>query len=325
MRKIVIVAALAALAAGSAAARDLEEILTSGKLVVGLRRTPTTYVVDQKTGVEGGFTWELASAFAAGLGLRLEVVTIPTFADLWTLDGKLPPGYDKDPALAYTPDLYRSVDFAADILSPLPWRERLVAMVPFIENTDIVLARKDLGLKSHRDLAGRRTFVVAGMASYASFTAKMKELGMPYVEEPVTVADLETEPRLVTAAGPTQPSARSGPVRLHVVPAGTPFKSFTGVWLIHSNQVDFGVSDYLTVLLQLWDNPSFRGSVVPAFSFSGAAQPLCFTLAKDRPRLAAELARFFAAAKADGRFSALVRKYTGFTYAEYLAVMGGKP
>ncbi len=65
MRKAIILAVLSAILLGPAMARDLEEILASGRLVVGLRKTPTTYVVDPKTGAESGLTWELAAFFAA--------------------------------------------------------------------------------------------------------------------------------------------------------------------------------------------------------------------------------------------------------------------
>ena len=324
MKRIIAFVILAAFFLGGAAARDLDEIKASGKLIVGLRKTATTWAVDPKTGAESGFTYELASAFASGLGLKLEIVTIPTFGDLWKKDGAIPAGFDKDPSVVYTPDIYREIDVAAEILSPQPWREKLVELVPFIENTDIVLARKDLNLGSNRDLPGKRVFLVTGMSSYAIFTAKMKELGQAFVEEAAKLVAIDTEPRLLPVSGSLRPVGYSGPVHLYMLPAGTPFKSFTGIWLIQSGQADFGLADYLSILLQLWENPAFRDLVVPAYSFSGQNIPLCFSLAKDSPRLKAELAAFFSAMKSDGRFSALVKKYTGFTYDEYKSIMGAR-
>ncbi len=69
MKRTIAIAILAALVAGPLLARDLDEIVAGGTLVVGLRKTPTTWVVDPKTGASSGFTYELASAFAASLGL----------------------------------------------------------------------------------------------------------------------------------------------------------------------------------------------------------------------------------------------------------------
>ncbi|WP_432696362.1 membrane-bound lytic murein transglycosylase MltF [Marinobacterium sp. YM272] len=60
---------------------QLEAIKSKGVLRVATRNMPMTYYIDK--GRPAGFEYELARAFADHLGVRLELVIPPTFADLF--------------------------------------------------------------------------------------------------------------------------------------------------------------------------------------------------------------------------------------------------
>ncbi|MBV1787015.1 membrane-bound lytic murein transglycosylase MltF [Marinobacterium sp. D7] len=61
---------------------QVEAIKERGVLRVATRNTPMTYYIDK--GKPAGFEYELASAFADYLGVRLELILPTTFADLFT-------------------------------------------------------------------------------------------------------------------------------------------------------------------------------------------------------------------------------------------------
>ncbi len=61
---------------------QVEAIKQKGVLRVATRNTPMTYYIDK--GRPAGFEYELARAFADYLGVRMELILPPTFADLFT-------------------------------------------------------------------------------------------------------------------------------------------------------------------------------------------------------------------------------------------------
>ncbi len=124
--------------------RDMDEIMASGKLIVGLRDRDLVYhPYGQKQ-----FNHYLAGELAKFLGLALEIRIIPSLSEYF---------YDSHKQIvkdsAYTPEWFNMIDVACDLLSPVDWRDNKIDIIDVLPTANIVVARKDKDIKSINDLA----------------------------------------------------------------------------------------------------------------------------------------------------------------------------
>ena len=123
--------------------RDLDEIMESGKLIVSLRDREMIYhPYGQKQ-----FNHYLAGEFAKYLGIDIEIRIIPSISDYFK-DSKGEIVKDS----AYTPETFNNVDIACDLLSPVDWRLNKIDIIDVLPTANIVVARKDVDIKSIKDL-----------------------------------------------------------------------------------------------------------------------------------------------------------------------------
>jgi len=123
--------------------RDLDEIVASGKLIIGVRERPFVY---QKDGKEQ-FNYALAKAFAKELGVKLVPNEISSFSQYWKNDQ----GIIAKNAL-YTPEAFKHFDIACDVIEPLKWRESKVDILSFFPLVQTIIARKNTAIQSIEDL-----------------------------------------------------------------------------------------------------------------------------------------------------------------------------
>jgi len=125
--------------------RDLDEIIASRKLVIGLRDCNFVYHDEgQKQ-----FMHALAEEFADYLGVDLEIVLTPNYGRYWeTSEGKV----ERDSE--YTPDWFNYYDLACDIIVPREWHSNKVHTIPVFTLTKSVVARKGTPISSLEDLTG---------------------------------------------------------------------------------------------------------------------------------------------------------------------------
>jgi len=123
--------------------RDLDEILASRKLVVALRDRDFVY---HENG-QKQFMHALAEEFADYLGVSLEFVVTPTFTKYWE---------DKEGNVirdsSYTPEWFNYFDLATETIADLEWRSRKVNLIPVYTSAYMVVARKDVDIKTLDDL-----------------------------------------------------------------------------------------------------------------------------------------------------------------------------
>ncbi|MCR5456059.1 MAG: transporter substrate-binding domain-containing protein, partial [Bacteroidales bacterium] len=127
--------------------RDMDEIMASGKLIVGLRDRELVYhPYGQKQ-----FNHYLAGELAKYLGLALEIRIVPNLSNYF---------YDSNDEIvkdsAYTPEWFNTIDVACDLLSPVDWRLNKIDIIDVLPTADIVVARKDTDIKSINDLSKYR-------------------------------------------------------------------------------------------------------------------------------------------------------------------------
>ncbi len=132
--------------------RDLDEILKSGKIIIGLRDRELVYHPEG----EPQFSYLLAKEFAKFLGVEMEIKVAPSISTYFeTDDGRIV----KDSS--YTPAFFKDVDVACDILSPLSWRLKKVDIIPYLPNAIVVVGKK-----------GRKINTVADLKKLRGVTAK---------------------------------------------------------------------------------------------------------------------------------------------------------
>ena len=123
--------------------RDLDEIMESGKLIVGLRDREMVY---HSNGIKQ-FNHYLAGEFAKYLGLDFEIKIIPNLSDYFTdSNGNLV----RDSS--YTPEWFNTIDVACDLLAPIDWRLKKIDIVDVLPTANVVVARKNLDIKNINDL-----------------------------------------------------------------------------------------------------------------------------------------------------------------------------
>ena len=138
-----IINSYSAVSSAFASNRDLDEIIESGKLIVGLRDREMVYHSSGKK----QFNHYLAGEFAKYLGLDLEIRIIPNLSDYFTdSNGKIV----RDSS--YTPQWFNSIDVACDLLVPMDWRLKKIDIINVLPTANIVVARKDKDIKNIKDL-----------------------------------------------------------------------------------------------------------------------------------------------------------------------------
>lgn len=132
---------------------------SAAPLRVALYLSPDTYDPAAPDG-PAGFDYLLAKGLAECAGLRLEAVPHDNVQAFFAKDGSMPPdlgsagsGYE------YVPDLLAAVDLYALPLAVLPWRERLMAMVPVFPTRSQLAGRAGQEAPGVRALDGK-TFAV---------------------------------------------------------------------------------------------------------------------------------------------------------------------
>ena len=127
--------------------RDLDEIMASGKLIVALRDRDLVY---HSSGPRQ-YNHSLADEFAKYLGLKLETRLVKKLEDYFKdSEGNVV----KDSS--YTPEEFNNFDVACDLLSPVNWRKNKIDIIDVLPTADIVVARKDMDIKSINDLSKYR-------------------------------------------------------------------------------------------------------------------------------------------------------------------------
>ncbi|MBN2236951.1 MAG: transporter substrate-binding domain-containing protein, partial [Bacteroidales bacterium] len=112
-------------------ARDLEEILQSGKLYVGFDETDI-----------GTVNYTLAYEFASFMNLELVEVVVE-WDKLFQQNGNRPKDLETNPEISYTPDAFQEVDIYCSTISPLLWRKKLFDFAETLLSAEMLVVRKD--------------------------------------------------------------------------------------------------------------------------------------------------------------------------------------
>jgi len=112
-----------------------------------------------------GLHYELATIFAQSLNLKLVVKTVK-FSDYFSKNGIVPEEVKNNmPPEGYEPDLLKKVDFFADNLTIMPWREKILKFIPLYQTKEILITRKGEEIRTLKELLNKR-FALQKNTSY---------------------------------------------------------------------------------------------------------------------------------------------------------------
>lgn len=298
---------LVVLAAAPLPARDLSEIRQSGRLAVAARTT-STLIFSPDTEDLPGFCYELASAFARSIDLEVNVTPVGSFRDYWE------PVHSDD-----TPALLTEVDLYADILTVTPERREMVAMVPFIESTEILVGAATTTAECLDDLRGRRVAVVEGMSFQRVLEAALTAAEIPFRRERV-----EVHQGVIVSRSSTEP-ADTGAVRILLLPPGTRTTLMFFPDQLAKGSTDFFILDSFSLFHQLSMSQSLRTSVRPLFPLNSEVGRLGFAVSRHATELKAALENWMRQYRRSKDYEALVERYIGLSYKEYRAFLEDFP
>lgn len=133
--------------------RDLDEIIESNKLKVGLRVADMVY---SKTGKKQ-LCHALAESFAQFIGVELDITIVPYFSDYFKNEnGRIIRNK------AYTPQIFNEFDIACDIISELEWRKSKMDIIGFLPDAQVVVGRRETEIQSISDLRKYKGTTVKG-------------------------------------------------------------------------------------------------------------------------------------------------------------------
>lgn len=299
--------------------RDLEEIKASGVVRVGLRKSPTVYMEDEKSGEPDNYVWDLVLAWAKDNGVKAVPVFLDTMTDYWELDGKIPENIVSDNNLIYTPDIYSKIDIACDIFTRLGWRERLVDMHKYIDTGSITVTRKEDHITKPEDLVGKRFYLVQGQSGYNLVINYLEEEELEYNEINVEYNLDSSGLTVLDYSNATQDHSDS--VVNLIVPLRTPktyrLKPLAFYQWLLNDQVDVLLNNSLTFFIYNMKNSSLRRYLEPTLSVSDNLQEICLASSKDTPNLSESLNELLKEAQVNGLNDRLLIKHAGISLEEY--------
>lgn len=141
--------------------RDLETIKRSGKIYVGMTK-------DDKKNIN----YPLAVEFAKYLNVELIIVEI-NWEDAFTKNGILPKDIETNPAISYTPDIFKKVDIICSTFTVLEWRKKIFDFAETLNSAELLLIDKESPpIKDYSMLAGKSI----GFAEGTSFEANLNRI-----------------------------------------------------------------------------------------------------------------------------------------------------
>ena len=233
-----------------------------------------------------------------------------SFAKYWTKNGEI---LTQTGRIA-TPDIYRSIDIAAEAFTVTDFRQKLVHLSPYIENVELFFGTTDAPLREYKDLIGKRVLLYESMSFYPVLKAELEARKIPY--EIVYVRSKEG------AAIPAKPYIdKKEKVNLHLFPADEPTDGKLIYHYIARKFADVSINDSLGIIFRLFSNSYYIQNLRPQFPVNTARTQLAWGSSHESKVLNAKIDAFIASYKASGAFSERLKYYTGMDLAAYMALI----
>ena len=293
----------------SGMARDWDEIAASGVIHVGMRDL-SSLARDSNSKEYPGFLYEMAEAFAAENGLRLEVHIVDSFAKYWTKEGEILTQTGR----VATPDIYNAIDFAAEAFTVTSSRQKLVHLSPYIENVELFFGTTDAPLREYKDLIGKRVLLYESMSFYPVLKAELEARGIPY--EIVYIHQKEDAVVMLTPH-----VDKKEKVNLYLFPASETTDGKLVYHYIAKKFADVSINDSLGIIFRLFSNSYYTQNLRPYFPVNATRTELAWGSSHENKVLNEKIDAFIERYKNSGTFSRQLGRYTGMSFGDYKALV----
>jgi len=117
----------------------IEALKSNGGLKVAIREIESVYVL-KSDGTISGFNYKLLMGFSEQFDVDIDLKFVG-FSEYFKLDGEVPEAVKLDSDYYYTPDLFEEVDLYCDVITILPWRQKLMRFVEVLPVRQLLIHR----------------------------------------------------------------------------------------------------------------------------------------------------------------------------------------
>jgi len=289
----------------SLVARDWASIEKSGTLKVALREG-SKLVFHSTNKDEQGMMYDMANSFAKYYGLKIEIQTVPSFADYWKLNGKILLKNE----ITQTPEIYNDIDIAAEIFTVTKRREELIHMSPYLNNVEIFFGKHSQNIKSYKDLIGKRVLTYESMSFIKVILKEMKNKNIPYT---ITYVNHKNDKLIL----PKNHKIDKDVINVYLFPLDTKSDSSLIYHYMAEGEADVSLNDTISVMISLFGDNYYSSKLRPFFPIQKNMTELAWGSSIKDKVLNEKIREFIKHDKFSGNFSKRLYKYTGMTFDEY--------
>lgn len=275
--------------------RDLLDVLGTKELRVGIRNISSEVVYFPNNENRPGFCFELAKEFADYLGVNVKIIEFDDLYDYFD-DGT-----------------FDNVDIIADILTITDARKKVMNLVPFIENGEVLFGRIGESVSKLEDLKGKRVLVLESFAFLNFLKAELDNAKISYVVNRVYPTD-----NVLQYLNDNYTEPNKNVVEILLVPKDFAYYDYFDYVQVMKGNADVGVVDTFSFAQKYFNTLFLKQNIVPLMMLRKETGYLGFGFSKGSPLLAKEFERFLAYAKSSGMFNTLFKKYMTIDYNDYL-------
>lgn len=293
-----------------ALSRDWQEIMDSGVLRVGMR-SGAQIVYRPSDLSRPGMMYEMVKAFAKHHELDLKIVEVPNFKSYWVEGGEVLPKTNR----VVTPDIYDTIDIAAEVFTVTSRREELVHMTPYLENSELYFGHKGVKLSTYSDMVGKTIVMFETMSFYPIVVKALEEHGIPYKIDYVmpSAGSVDLPPDFILA---------SDKLNLLIIPAESEVDGALSYHPVAEGKVDLGINDSIAVMVRLFGNSFYKANLSPLMPAQQHKTQLAWGSRHEDEELNARIAEFIDSYKESAAFSSLLEKYIGMGHDDYQKMIG---
>lgn len=133
----------------------------SGGLKIATISNRDVYWIEDDGSITG-FDYNMLEDLSQILGLNLHIEVQDNLTNFFSKDGEFLQDVTTDPSISYTPDLLNTVDLYLGPFSIVPWRKKLMRMIPMMPMGQVLANREGDEVNNLTDLNGKRVAVFPG-------------------------------------------------------------------------------------------------------------------------------------------------------------------
>ena len=275
--------------------RDLFDVLGTKELRVGIRNISSEVVYFPNNENRPGFCFELAKEFADYLGVNVKIIEFDDLYDYFD-DGT-----------------FDNVDIIADILTITDARKKVMNLVPFIENGEVLFGRIGESVSKLEDLKGKRVLVLEDFVFFNLLKTELDNAKIGYVVNRVYPKDNDLK-----YLNDNYTKASKNVVEILLVSKDFEYYDYFDYVQVIQKNADVGIVDTFSFAQKYFNTLFLKQNIVPLMMLRKETGYLGFGFSKSSPLLAKEFERFLAYAKSSGMFNKLFKRYMTIDYNDYL-------